>query len=62
MDTAPPAPSRPDVAARVAAVSTRASLNGARANSGSRQLPVSACLILLHSDYLHAEYGDLESD
>jgi hypothetical protein len=62
MDAAPPAPSRPDVVARVAAVSTRASFNGARAKSGSRQIPVSACLIRLHSDYLHAEYGDLDSD
>jgi integrase/recombinase XerD len=61
MDTTPRAPSRPDVAARVAAVSTRASLDGARAKSGSRQVPVSACLIRLHSDYLNAEYGDLDS-
>ena len=41
-----------DVAARVAAVSTRVNLDGARAKSGSRQIPLSVYLIRLYSDYL----------
>jgi hypothetical protein len=45
MDTTPRALSRPDVAARVAAASTRASLDGARAKE-SRQVPAPSCLIL----------------
>ena len=49
-----------DVAARVVTVSTRVNLNGARTKSGSRQIPVSASLIRLYSDYLYAEYGDLD--
>jgi integrase/recombinase XerD len=37
--------------------------NGARAKSGlERRIPVSAELIRLLADYLHAEYGDLDSD
>ena len=37
--------------------------NGARAKSiTSRTVPVSAELIRLYADYLHAEYGDLDSD
>ena len=33
-----------------------------RTESGSRQVPVPARLIRLYSDYLHTEYGDLDSD
>ncbi|HWS94772.1 MAG TPA: tyrosine-type recombinase/integrase [Mycobacterium sp.] len=51
-----------DAAARTVTVTTRINLNGARAKSGSRQIPVPAHLIRLYSDYLHAEYGDLDSD
>jgi site-specific recombinase XerD len=51
-----------DVAARLVTVTRRTNVNGARAKSGSRQIPVSAGLIRLYSDYLHAEYGDLDSD
>jgi integrase/recombinase XerD len=37
--------------------------NGARAKSvSSRTIPVSAELIRLYADYLHDEYGDLDSD
>jgi integrase len=37
--------------------------NGARAKSAtSRTIPVSAALIRLYADYLHDEYGDLDSD
>jgi integrase/recombinase XerD len=37
--------------------------NGARAKSiTSRTVPVSAELVRLYADYLHAEYGDLDSD
>ena len=37
--------------------------NGARAKSIiARMVPVSAELVRLYADYLHAEYGDLDSD
>ena len=37
--------------------------NGARTKSAeSRTIPVSAELIRLYADYLHGEYGDLDSD
>jgi site-specific recombinase XerD len=37
--------------------------NGARSKSGEqRRIPVSAGLVRLHADYLHGEYGDLDSD
>ena len=37
--------------------------NGARAKSiTTRTVPVSAELVRLYADYLHAEYGDLDSD
>jgi integrase/recombinase XerD len=37
--------------------------NGARAKSiNSRTVPVSGELVRLYADYLHAEYGDLDSD
>lgn len=37
--------------------------NGARTKSGqTRSIPVSAELLRLYADYLHGEYGDLDSD
>ena len=54
-----------DVAAaeREITVAPRFNANGARAKSGTaRTIPVSAELIRLYADYLHEEYGDLDSD
>ena len=51
-----------DAASCVVSVVGRANANGARTKSGSRQVPVPAGLIRLYSDYLHTEYGDLDSD
>ncbi|MGK3111343.1 tyrosine-type recombinase/integrase [Streptomyces sp. WAC05858] len=37
--------------------------NGARTKSATtRTIPVSAALIRLYADYMHTEYGDLDSD
>lgn len=44
-------------------VTARSNDNGARSKSGRlRAVPVSAELVRLYSDYLHGEYGDLDSD
>jgi len=54
-----------DIAAAECEVTLRCrdNANGARAKSGnSRTIPVSAELIRLYADYLHAEYGGLDSD
>ncbi len=54
-----------DIAAaeREVTVRRRDNANGARAMSASsRTIPVSAELIRLYADYLHGEYGDLDSD
>lgn len=51
-----------DPAARLVAVVPRTNDNRARAKGGTRQVPVPAQVIRLYSDYLHAEYGDLDSD
>ncbi|MGH3804482.1 MAG: tyrosine-type recombinase/integrase, partial [Pseudonocardiaceae bacterium] len=54
-----------DVAAaeREITVRRRSNTNGARSKSPhSRTIPVSAELVRLYADYLHAEYGDLDSD
>jgi site-specific recombinase XerD len=54
-----------DIAAaeREVTVRPRANDNGARVKSGaSRTIPVSAGLVRLYADYLHGEYGDLDSD
>lgn len=54
-----------DIAAaeREVTVRRRVNANGARAKSPqSRTIPVSAALIRLYADYLHLEYGDLDSD
>ena len=51
-----------DAAAGLVTVVPRVNANGARAKSGQRQVPVPARVIRLYSDYLHAEYGDLDCD
>jgi integrase/recombinase XerD len=54
-----------DIAAaeRELAVVPRVNDNGARTKSRqTRQIPVSAELVRLYADYLHGEYGDLDSD
>jgi len=53
-----------DIDARRCEISViqRRNANGARAKSFGRQVPVAAPLVRLFSDYLHAEYGPLDSD
>lgn len=54
-----------DIAAaeREITICRRINSNGARSKSPNpRTIPVSADLIRLYADYLHAEYGDLDSD
>jgi integrase/recombinase XerD len=51
-----------DVASRLVSVVGRVNANRARAKSGARLVPVPAALIRRYSDYLHTEYGDLDSD
>jgi len=53
-----------DIDARRCEISVRQRLNsnGARAKTWSREVPVDAGLIRLYSDYLHDEYGPLDSD
>jgi len=54
-----------DIAAAEREITIRARLNGngARTKSGlARTVPVSAELVRLLADYLHEEYGDLDSD
>jgi integrase/recombinase XerD len=43
-------------------VRARDNANGARAKTWERQVPVSSAWFLLHAEYLHREYGDLDSD
>ena len=40
----------------------RENANGARAKSGGRTVPAGSELIRLYADYLHGEYGDIDSD
>jgi site-specific recombinase XerD len=40
----------------------RENANGARAKSGARTIPVGSDLIRLYGDYLHGEYGGIDSD
>lgn len=41
----------------------RTNANGARSKSRTpRTVPVSADLVRLYADYMHGEYGDLDSD
>jgi len=50
-------------AQREVTVLPRRNDNGARSKSRtSRTIPVSAELVRLYADYLHGEYGDLDSD
>jgi integrase/recombinase XerD len=53
-----------DIAAaeREVAIVPRENANGARAKSGGRTVPVGAELIRLYADYLHGEYGGIDSD
>lgn len=52
-----------DAAARLMSVVPRRNANGARAKGvGGRRVPVPAGVIRLYADYLHTEYGDLDSD
>jgi integrase len=44
------------------AIVPRDNANGARAKSGGRRVPVGAELIRLYADYLHFEYGGVDSD
>ncbi len=53
-----------DVAAAEQEISIvlRENANGARAKSGARTVPVGRELIRLYADYLHEEYGGIDSD
>jgi integrase/recombinase XerD len=53
-----------DIAAAECEVSivARENANGARAKSGGRTVPVGPELIRLYADYLHEEYGGIDSD
>ena len=53
-----------DIAAAEQEVSIvpRENANGARAKSGGRTVPVGGELIRLYADYLHEEYGGIDSD
>jgi integrase/recombinase XerD len=51
-----------DAAARVVTVMPRTNSNGARVKGWMRQVPVPTRVVRLYSDYLHAEYGDLDCD
>lgn len=44
------------------AVVARVNANGARAKSWERRVPIPAATVGLYSDYLHGEYGPLDSD
>lgn len=51
------------IAERHVTVTARSNDNGARSKSvGPRTVPVSAELVRLYADYLHGEYGELDSD
>ena len=52
-----------DVAAQTLTVAPRHNANGARVKGGqARTVPVDAAVVRLYADYLHAEYGGLDSD
>lgn len=53
-----------DIAAaeREICIVPRENANGARAKSGGRTVPVGPGLIRLYADYLHEEYGGIDSD
>jgi integrase len=47
---------------RVEIVAREDNANGARGKGGEGSVPISGELVRLHSDYMHDEYGDLDSD
>ncbi|MCA1700678.1 MAG: tyrosine-type recombinase/integrase [Actinobacteria bacterium] len=47
---------------RIEIVSREDSANGARGKGGEGSVPVSVDLVRCYSDYMHGEYGDLDSD
>ncbi len=47
---------------RVEIVPREDNANGARGKGAAGSVPVSGQLVRLHSDYMHEEYGDLDSD
>jgi site-specific recombinase XerD len=51
-----------ETAATLIRIRLRDNSNGARAKGGQRDIPVSAALIRLYTDYLVNEYGDLDCD
>lgn len=51
-----------DAAGTLVRIRLRDNANGARAKGGQREIPVSSALIRLYTDYLVAEYGDLDCD
>lgn len=53
-----------DIAAaeREISIVPRENANGARAKSGGRTVPVGGELVRLYADYLHGEYGGIDSD
>lgn len=50
------------VAERQLTIVARVNANGARAKSGGRRVPVGSQIVRLYGDYLHGEYGALDSD
>jgi integrase len=51
-----------EAAEREVSIVARENANGARAKSGGRTVPVGPDLIRLYADYLHEEYGSIDSD
>jgi integrase/recombinase XerD len=51
-----------DAAGTLIRIRLRDNSNGARVKGGQREIPVSASLIRLYTDYLVEEYGDLDCD
>jgi integrase/recombinase XerD len=47
---------------RIAIVPREDNANGARGKRGRGWVPITGELVRLHSDYMHREYGDLDSD
>lgn len=51
-----------DTAGCLIRIQPRGNVNGARAKSGPREVPIAAGLLRLYADYLFGEYGALDSD
>jgi integrase/recombinase XerD len=51
-----------DAAVTLIRIRSRRNSNGARVKGGQREIPVSASLIRLYTDYLVEEYGELDCD